>query len=406
LSIVVIFPIVPGDYRFTGIIRKLYPVQATFIIHKGRRMLAQSVLIMLVVSMPGLTGGAMAADYVPEYAANANPMAAGYSQMAAGQGPMAECPVYSNDGPFFGSAGWTKTKAEFSSKADWYIDYRTRWMVGSHTSYEFGMPPEFPPAYAPISRLDFCLDSPWHGLQVGMNKPNFSAHFEWLAPQNKNISGELIDTDWMTASDPTRVDSLTHSDLRWYDGQTLEVGGEFKLFDGWLLFPLEFWPTGGFRFQRFNMIASSLYYSVPPYGPYLPLNNVDGITFNQEYYIGYAGGQLRTRLDLGGAVPVDIKLEGDWGSVNGYNVDHHLLREGDRYTMETTYGQSWHIALTAEVPMGKVFSLGLQAEHMEIRTHGTHHFVNAPLGTDMSWDNGVKVTSDQTSLSMFIRAHF
>lgn len=50
----------------------------------------------------------------------------------------------------------------------WTIDYRLRSVSNSHTSYEFGTS-EVPPAgWTPLSRLDFPLNSFWHGLEVGM----------------------------------------------------------------------------------------------------------------------------------------------------------------------------------------------------------------------------------------------
>jgi hypothetical protein len=370
-------------------------------------MFVQPLLLVLAINLPSQTGVAFAQDDYPGFAGPAGFAGASHQQAADPRQLMCfQEPDYANQPPCKAASGRTTTRVSHSDTAVWSIDYRVRWLFESHTAYQFGTLPTDPIPYAPLSKLDWSLNSPWHGLQVGWQKPNIGIHFEWLAPQNKVIDGEMADFDWLTPTQPDQVDSLTHSSLRWYDGQMLDVSAEFKLFEGSFIAPIEFWPTGGFRFQRFNMIGYNLYYVVPPFGQLTFLDNVDVITFNQEYYIGYVGGQIRTHLSLGGSVPIDVRLEGDWGSTSAANVDHHLLREGDRFTMDTTFGESWHFAVIAEVPLGKCFSLGMQVDHQEIRTTGRHQLLNVPLNQDITWDNGVKVDSDQTSITVFMRANF
>lgn len=296
-----------------------------------------------------------------------------------------------------------------SSRPVWTIDYRVRPMFDSNTSYQFGTVPDDPDGpYAPLSKLDFALDSTWHGFQIGVEKLNWRIHFEWLTPIRQNIDGDLADYDWNIddpRNDPGRLDSLTLSPLRWHDGQMLDLGAEFKLADRLFNLPVEIWPAAGFRFQRFDMTASGLTYLVPSIGVVPELNGVDVITFNQQYYVGYFGGQLRTTL-VAGRIPIDVRFQGDAGPTAGYNVDHHLLREGHRFTMEKTSGVAWHIALIFEAPITRCFSLGIQADHTEIRTTGTHRLLNVPLEHDLTWENGVAVKSDQTSLTAFVRARF
>ena len=54
-------------------------------------------------------------------------------------------------------------------------------------------------------------------------------------------------------------------------------------------------------------------------------------------------------------------------------------------------------------------SLGVQFDHTEIRTKGTHTWLtydNFGNRDRSAWGNGVKVVSDQNSLTMFVRANF
>ena len=64
----------------------------------------------------------------------------------------------------------------------WTIDYRVKTFFDSNTTYQFGVPETDPNPYAPLSKLSWPLDSTWHGLQIGVEKPNWRAHFEWLTP--------------------------------------------------------------------------------------------------------------------------------------------------------------------------------------------------------------------------------
>jgi hypothetical protein len=299
--------------------------------------------------------------------------------------------------------------------AVWTIDYRVRWYFDTHTSYQFGTAPGDPAGpYAPLSKLDFELDSTWHGFQIALQKPNYGIHFEWLTPMEQDIDGVMADYDWnifVPRNDPSRLDSLTHSSQRWNEGQVLDLGGEFRYANYILNLPIEVWPGGGFRFQRFNTTATSINYLVPPLGPQPLYDGVDVITFNQQYYLLYLGGQLRTDVSVLG-VPIDVVFEGDWAYAWGYNIDHHLLRDDfipgvfDRYTKESTDGDAMHLALSGETPISRRWSVGLQIEHQAIDTTGTHHYQQASGGVNLSWTNGVKVRSDQTALTAFLRGSF
>lgn len=283
----------------------------------------------------------------------------------------------------------------------WNIDYHCRSFCGSGTSYEFGTPDPPPTGWAPLSRLNFPINSLWHGLRAGIQEPTWGAHFEWMMPQ-QGIQGQMSDYDWAPPNPDGSYTDLGFTDERWIDGQFIDFGLDYQWTDHIGNLPIEFWPTAGFRWQRFNIMCFD--------GTQVKFDNQwlnppdtftgDVLTFNQQYYTGYLGGQFRTRLKT-----VYLTFQGDWGCTWGYNIDHHLLRDGDRFTMDSTQGNSWHVGFTAEVPLSLQVSLGFQFDHMEIRTTGTHHLVNLPLGEDMSWTNGVSVSSNQTSIMGFLRFH-
>jgi hypothetical protein len=291
----------------------------------------------------------------------------------------------------------------------WTIDYRVQQMFDSRTSYQFGTEPGFVPKYAPLSKLDWSLDSTWTGLRVGVQKPNWDVHFEWLTAIG--INGSMEDFDWNINNprdDPTRLDSLSRSSERWTDGQKIEIEADYRWSERLLGLPVEFWPLAGFRFQRFDITSTRGVQIIPSDGPFPPPFDGDLITFNQQYYIGYVGAQFRTAIQRPGRPPINLAFQADYGATAGYNIDHHLFYEYygiHRYTMESTAGGALHFALTAEALLNKRLSFGLQADYMEIGTTGSHRFVwsGATTPVDETWDNGVSVSSRQTAITAFLR---
>jgi len=285
----------------------------------------------------------------------------------------------------------------------WTIDYKFRSLSKSSTSYQFGT--DFPPpdGWTPLSRLHFELNSLWHGVEIGFQKPLWGVHCEWLMPMQRNIDGNLNDYDWM-------IPDADYTDLgiakeRWIDGQMLDFNFEFRIWDEPFGLPIDVWPVLGVRWQRFDLMCYDAVQvkdgNVWPPNPTTYPGDV--LSFNQQYFVGYLGGQLRTTVNLPVVPSFDLMFEGDWGATRGYNIDHHLLRPGDRYTMETTDGDSWHIALSAEVPVTRRLSMGFEAAYLQIHTTGKHRLRNEPLNEDETWDYGVKNQSEQTWLTAFVR---
>lgn len=284
----------------------------------------------------------------------------------------------------------------------WTFRYQTRWLTNSVTSYEFGVPEGYEPCWSPLSRLEFPINALWHGFQVGLQRSQWEIQFEWLTPVNDHIQGNLEDRDWQTPG--ADFTDLGVAPERWISGQMLNLDLNLRLWDRCFGLPVDCWGTVGFRWQRFDVMAHD--------ASQLKSNDVwldppdfyagDVLSFDQQYWLSYLGGQLRTVLNLPWAPPIHLTFQGDWSNAQAYNIDHHLIREGDRYTFERTHGDACHLALTAETPLTKHLSVGLEADYLGIDTHGRHHLVNLPMEEDETWTNGVHVWSEQTWLSVFI----
>jgi hypothetical protein len=299
------------------------------------------------------------------------------------------------------------------------FDWRFLAMCNSHTSYQFGTPPGYYRGdFAPLSKLDWSLSSAWTGFRFGLEEEDSAAHLQWLLPMGRGTGGGMYDYDWniddIQPNDPTRLDSLSRSSQDWREGQMLELEYEFRLLKCPLGLPLDVWPLIGFRWQRFDITGYAGDQIIPPDGPFAPPFDADIITFKQDYSIGYIGAQIRGRFQTWILPPIAWTLQGDWGYTQANNVDHHLFYEyydSHRYTMEDTHGDAWHVSLAAEALYClERLVLGVQVEHTEIRSTGTHHWlqyggdVYAPA--DEVWSNGVSVASSQTAITGYIRLRF
>jgi Omptin family len=284
----------------------------------------------------------------------------------------------------------------------WTIDYRLKSFVNSQTSYEVGTPAFPPQGWAPLSMLRFPLDSSWHGLQVGVEKPDWGVHVEWLTPISRVIHGDLADYDWNPPNTDGSFTDLGFMHETWTDGQMVTLDLEHKLCDRFFGLPFEVWPIGGFRWQRFDLTAYDLN-QVKFDNQWTSIHH-DGdiITFNQQYYIAYVGGQLRKTLYVAETRPIHLTFQGDWGAAWAYSIDHHLL--GNFFGMQADQGSSWHIAFTAEVPLNQCLSCGVEADYMNIRTTGKDWEIGRP--TNGPRTNGVCTYSDQTSLTAFLRLNY
>jgi outer membrane protease len=285
----------------------------------------------------------------------------------------------------------------------WTIDYRIKSFCNSNTANEIGTSPnDTLSKRAPLSRLRFPINSAWTGVQVGVEKPNTAVHFEWLTPLGRTVNGNFADFDWADPSDPSKLTDLGFAYERWNEGQSINLDMEFKLTDRFFGRSIELWPMGGFRWQRFNLTgydATQVMSNGQPDGGHY---SGDIITYNQQFYQAYFGGQLKRTLDFANQKQIRLTFQGDWGPAWGYNIDHHLITQPSFYARERTQGDSWHVGLTAEVPLSQQFSLGVQGDYMKIFTTGR----TWDTRTTDSWTNGVNATSEQTSITAFGRFSF
>lgn len=285
------------------------------------------------------------------------------------------------------------------------IGFKTRYFFDSHSSYEFGNP--LPPYQAPLSRLEFPLDSWWVGAELRASFPRFSIGAEALTNASSEADGRMRDSDWTDGERPDLKTIYSESKCHLSPSCMLSTDVDLKISD-WLCLPswLDLRPVAGFRWQYFNFLAHDGL-QVYPTGLYPPVPLPgDTLRFEQTYW-HYFGG-ARAALDLGKPLMLNsltALLQFDWAYVAGHNEDHHLLR-GLRYTYEDTSGDAWHATAGLRGGLYKQLTLALEAEFLQLSTTGSHRLVDRLYEVDMEWKNGVRVWSRQDSVSLTLAYSF
>jgi len=286
------------------------------------------------------------------------------------------------------------------------IDLSIQRLVASHTSYEFGNP--FPPNQAPLSRLEFPLDSWWAGAELRANLSRFSVGLGAFTNLSREIDGRMYDSDWDSEEEPDRKTFFSESLCRLEPSYMLRADVDLKTSDllgtpEWL----DLRPVAGARRQRFSLVThDGTQWDLTGQTPPVSLPG-DGIAFEQVYSHYFLG--LRAGFDLGrpaGLKRLAALLQVDWAYVEGRNRDHHVLREGERYTYEDTSGHAWHGSIALKAGLTEHVSLVADADFLTIETRGTHRLVNVPLGIDFSFSDGVKAWSVQNRYSLRLRYCF
>ncbi len=298
--------------------------------------------------------------------------------------------------------------AKDTSLKNWSVAFQTKYFFQSHTSYEFGNP--FPPYQAPLSRLEFPLNTWWAGASLRRDFPRFSVGAEVFRNIDNRTNGVMMDSDWDDDEHPEIKTIYSESSCRMEPSYMVRADVDLKISD-WLRLPrwLDLRPVAGLAWQRFSLVS---YDGVQTYPapesaqPPTPLPG-DGISFEQTYRRYFAG--LKAGFDLGKPFhlnSLNLLTQFDWAYITATNEDYHLLRGGKRITNDTTTGDAWHAMMTLKVGLTSCFNANIGAEYLRIATTGTHRLINESYGLDVSFDHGVKVWSEQVNVSMSLEYLF
>lgn len=289
---------------------------------------------------------------------------------------------------------------------NWSLGLLTKRLVDSHTSYEFGNP--FPPYQTPLSRLEFPLDSWWLGGGLKGSYRRLGLEIKALRSIAGDTPGHMEDSDW---DDDVRPDTQTvysHSENYLEPGYMVDAEIDLDISD-LIALPnhIRLAPAVGFRWQHFNFTThDGAQYDLTENEGAVALPG-NGIVFEQTYWQYFIGIRTDiTGIQLLGIDNFDLFLKCDWAYVEGNNQDHHLLRAGNRFTYENTDGDAWRIAGGFKKTVSESLVLGLAAEYLTLRTTGSHRLVNNLYDIDFKFYQGVKVWSQQLSLTLSLEYRF
>lgn len=297
----------------------------------------------------------------------------------------------------------TKEAKKVEYEKPWSAELHVKRYFGSHTSYEFGNP--YAPYQAPLSRLEFPLNTWWSGGELRHRFSRISVGLEVLKNVSMESDGSFEDSDWDDDANPNVKTVYSESECRMEPSYMVRGDADLKVAD-WLGLPVWFdlRPVAGIRWQRFELVAHDGVQTLP--SPPITFSG-DALRFTQTYWQYFLG--IRAAYDLGkqtGTLPLKLLCQLDWAYVDGDNSDHHLLRAGNRWTYEKTSGEAWHATLCFKAALTRNINAGVEAEYLRIQTTGSHRWVNDVYATDMSWDNGVKVWSEQKSIMLSLEYLF
>lgn len=291
------------------------------------------------------------------------------------------------------------------AEQNWEFKLDSKYFVASTTAYQFGYPNRGDGM--PASRLEFPINNLWEGGEVRYNFSRYSIGVNALSSVMRNTRGRMKDSDWTDEDNLGERTIFSTSANRMNYG--VIAGGDIDLkISDWLNLPpgLDIRPLIGFEWQKFSFTVHDgiqYEYTPPASSVDLPGNLLD---FEQTYWQYFAG--VRSKWDMGkplNLVPLTLLTEVHGGYVTAYNKDHHLLR-GDRYTFENTSGYSFYASLGFEAQLTKNITLGTGVDYLMIRTTGKHNWRHNAINVDSTWNNGVKVYSDQIGINLNLAYRF
>ncbi|MEE9910487.1 MAG: omptin family outer membrane protease [Deltaproteobacteria bacterium] len=289
----------------------------------------------------------------------------------------------------------------------WQVSLQTKYFFQSHTSYEFGNP--FSPRQGPLSRLEFPLNSWWAGASLRREFSRFSVGAEVFRNLSSEAMDVMTDSDWDDDDLPDLRTIYSESPCRMEASYIVRGDVDMKISD-WIGLPrwFDLRPVIGLTWQRFSMVThDGVQYNLTPDGAEVTPLPGNGIRFEQTYWQLSAG--LKAAFDLGQPFQLArlrLLTQMDWAYIDAGNEDYHVLRAGRRLTYEKTTGHAWHALASLKIGLTQNLNAAIGAEYQFIATTGSHRLVNEPFGMDFRFEKGVRVWSEQISMTMGLEYSF
>jgi outer membrane protease len=237
--------------------------------------------------------------------------------------------------------------------------------MSGDTTYRIGYPVNWvnfgvEEGYFPISQLEFPLDVYLGAIEAGLEADIWKLSL-CLQKEITSDAGDMKDSDWITPSDPSRLDIYSASDTQ-LDALILDLNFLFRFYAasnwsftagiGYLREHFEFEcrlirqysPSGVPGYDAVGDGSVSLTYEITYDIPYLE--------FGTQYNLR---DKIRLQANVGYSPIVQVKDE-----------DHHLLR--DKVNKGDLDGEAFLISLAGRYDLFKNFFLALEFDYRKIET--------------------------------------
>ncbi|MDO9043359.1 MAG: omptin family outer membrane protease [Desulfocapsaceae bacterium] len=219
--------------------------------------------------------------------------------------------------------------------------------------------------YFPFSQLEFPLD-----IYMITARGNAEFHDTWMfsAAVKKDISSpddQMIDQDWLTASNPGRLDVYSNSNVSEFEGYEFDLNAKYKFLrgDNWSL------NAGlGYIYQNWQYTAN-LVQQYSPSGQtgydYLG-DGTPGISYKLEYNIPYI--QIGGKVNLAKQFSVESNISYS-PLVDAKDVDQHLLRE--KVNRGDLDGSAWMFNIKGKYDFNEHWFMAASYDFKRMETDGT-----------------------------------
>jgi len=262
--------------------------------------------------------------------------------------------------------------------------------MSGNTTYQIGYPVTAPngtqyAGYFPFSKLEWPLDIWLARIDAGLNIGDSWRINGVLKKNFSNPGDKMKDSDWVTPSDPGRLDVYSESDISKFDALIFDIDVE------WIFLKrksLSLYAGLGWQYQKFDYEAKLIHQYSPSGLPGAEVygDGRVGITYEITYSMPY----LKVGTDF--KIKDKFTLDGSfaWSPiVNAKDEDHHVLR-GKTSTGDMN-GNAYMINLSAKYKFTPSWFLKGGFHYSKIDVDGEQHQI---------WDNGVPIgTATQKSES-------
>lgn len=277
-------------------------------------------------------------------------------------------------------------------------------VMSGNTTYQIGYPVTTPTGtkidgYFPFSKLEWPLDILLARIDADLN---IGDRWRINGVLKKNLSepgGKMKDSDWITDSNPSRLDIYSESNISKFDAWIFDVDLECKFLkrQSWSLY-----AGLGWQYQHFDYEAK-LIHQYSPSG----LSGYDaygdgrvGITYDITYNMPYL--KIGTDFQINNKFAVAASFE--WSPiVKANDEDHHLLREnGGKISTGTMNGKAYMIDVSAKYNFTPSWFLKGGFHYVKIDVDGDQYQVygnGTVIGT-------IKEESQSTQYSLYLTAGY